>query len=100
MFRVLNAAPDYYDLALLDLEMPGLGGLDVLRRVRSMGSDRIGLPFVVVTGHTDSEVLSGALDAGAADVVIKPLRSPGVRCLLRRWCVARRAESTPPPARR
>ncbi len=100
VFRILNAAPDYYDLALLDLEMPILGGLDVLRRVRSMGGDRVDVPFVVVTGHTDSEVLSDALDAGASDLVIKPLRSPGVRCLLRRWCVARGSASAAPTARR
>ena len=72
------------DLVVLDLNMPGIGGLDVLARIRQHGPT----PVIVVsarTGETDRIV---GLDLGADDYLVKPF-SPDelaarVRSLLRR----------------
>jgi DNA-binding response OmpR family regulator len=75
------------DVMVLDLSMPGIAGLDVLRTVRAQESMRF-LPVIILSGRsTESDRIVG-LDAGADDYLIKPF-SPGelgarVRSLLRR----------------
>jgi two-component system KDP operon response regulator KdpE len=56
------------DLVLLDLAMPGLDGVEVVRRIRA--SSRV--PIIVLTGETDELAKVEALDAGADDYVTKP----------------------------
>ena len=62
-------------LVLLDIMMPGMSGLDVLRKVRS---DALlsGIPVIVLTGERDTEVES--LELGAIDFIPKPYPAPGV----------------------
>lgn len=56
------------DLVVLDLMLPGLGGLDVLRRLRAASE----VPVVVVTAKdSEADVVAG-LELGADDYVIKP----------------------------
>ena len=59
------------DVLLLDLVLPGVQGIEVCRRLRSLpGGDR---PFVmIVTGSTDPEALRDGLAAGADDFLEKP----------------------------
>ena len=54
---------------LLDLRMPGLSGLDVLRRLRERGDP---IPVVILTGHGDVPVAVAAMKAGAIDFIEKP----------------------------
>jgi len=61
------------DLVVLDIMMPGMSGLDVLRRVRDDGRWP-GVPVMMVTALTDAEVAESARDRGASDVVHKPFR--------------------------
>jgi CheY-like chemotaxis protein len=60
------------DLLLLDLTMPGISGVEVLRQLRR-DYDQIALPVIVVTGHADVETIRTCLDAGANDYVLKPI---------------------------
>jgi two-component system response regulator TctD len=58
-----------YSLAIIDLGLPGLGGLDVLRRLRARGGT---LPVLILTANdTVSDRVRG-LDAGADDYLAKP----------------------------
>ena len=60
-----------FDLLLLDLNMPDIGGLEVIEFVR--GQDRLrGLPILVVTTRGDDDSKSGAIAAGANRYVTKP----------------------------
>jgi DNA-binding response OmpR family regulator len=70
------------ELLLLDLAMPGLDGLEVIRRVRaSEGGD---VPFIlVITGRDRSEDLTAVLDAGADDYMSKPVTPDNVTARLR-----------------
>jgi CheY-like chemotaxis protein len=63
------------DLVLLDIMMPGMTGLDVLRTLRATRS-RAALPVVMVTAKTDSEDVIEALSLGANDYVTKPVDYP------------------------
>jgi DNA-binding NtrC family response regulator len=57
------------DLILLDLRMPGLGGLDVLKAVKQIDPK---VPVVVITGNADVDVAAEAIAQGAFSYVPKP----------------------------
>jgi diguanylate cyclase (GGDEF)-like protein len=59
-------------IVLLDVEMPGLDGYAVCRRLRDDPRFTI-TPIVMVTGHEDSTAISLAFEAGATDFVSKPV---------------------------
>ena len=85
------------DLVVLDLSMPGLGGLDVLRRVRGAPVTEA-LPVIVLSGRSGETDRIVGLDLGADDYLVKPF-SPGelaarVRSVLRR---ARPVTAAGPP---
>jgi two-component system KDP operon response regulator KdpE len=62
------AANGHPDLIVLDLGMPKVEGIDVIRAVRAWSS----VPILVLSGRTDSTEKVEALDAGADDYVTKP----------------------------
>jgi len=59
------------EIVLLDVEMPGMDGFDVCRRIRA--AKRMSLPIVMVTGRDDKTAINRAFDAGATDFVAKPV---------------------------
>ena len=73
-----------YDLVLLDMNMPGAGGLETCRLIRS-GSD---VAIIVLTVNNAEKDKVDALDAGADDYVTKPFSMPEllarIRAALRR----------------
>src|SRR5947209_1425734 len=60
-----------FDLVLLDVNMPGLNGLQVLSRLRETHSPDE-LPVILVTARSQSEHLAEAFGLGANDYVTKP----------------------------
>lgn len=61
------------DLLILDLNMPGLGGFDVLRTLRAAPESR-GLPVIMLTATPDRKVMDEAVSLGADDYVVKPFK--------------------------
>jgi two-component system OmpR family response regulator len=76
---------EQYDLVLLDLGLPGRGGLDVLRALRSR---RAHVPVLIATARDAVGDRIAGLDAGADDYVVKPYDIDEllarIRALLRR----------------
>jgi len=72
---VYLARGDAFDLMILDLDMPMLGGREVLRAVRASMSTA-GLPIVVLTGTPDPEAEIEVMDQGADDYIRKPIDPP------------------------
>ena len=58
------------DALLLDVWLPDIDGLEVLKRIRAGGSD---LPVIVISGHGDVEMAVSAVKSGADDFLQKPL---------------------------
>lgn len=58
------------DLALLDMHMPGVNGLDVLKLLKQMAPQ---LSVVMVTGNQDEGLALAAMKLGAFDYVTKPI---------------------------
>ncbi len=74
-----------YDLIILDVMLPGLGGFDILRRLRAAKKT---VPVLVLTARSEIEDRVSALDLGADDYLVKPFDfrelEARVRVLLRR----------------
>jgi DNA-binding response OmpR family regulator len=74
-----------YDAAILDWQLPGMGGIDILKAYRSAGGK---VPILVLTGKAMVADRVTGLDAGADDYLTKPFSlkevSARVRALLRR----------------
>src|SRR5437764_504626 len=75
---------DRFDLILLDMNMPGMGGIEACRVIRS-GSD---VAIIMLTVRNSEQDKVDALDAGADDYVTKPFSTPEllarIRAALRR----------------
>ena len=73
------------DLLILDINLPGMSGLELLRALRRA---QLETPVLLLTARTDTEDRVAGLDAGADDYLVKPFEMPElgarVRALLRR----------------
>lgn len=78
------------DLLLLDLGLPDLDGLDVLRKIRQVSP----VPVIVLTARADERSVVRALRFGADDYLAKPVRM--AELLARMDAVARRASNSSP----
>lgn len=58
---------------VLDLRMPGMGGLELLRRLVASGSD---IPVIIMTAHGDTDTRRRSVLAGAAAFLEKPVEGP------------------------
>jgi DNA-binding response OmpR family regulator len=62
-------ASHYYDLMLLDLRMPGLEGVEVMRQARSLSPDTL---VIILTAHATLDSAIAAVRFGAVDYLLKP----------------------------
>ena len=76
-----------FQLAITDLRMPDMNGLELLSAVRS---ERLPLGLIVLTGHGDTAVALGAMKAGADDFITKPYEPDRLRFLVQRILERRR----------
>jgi two-component system, LuxR family, response regulator FixJ len=75
--RTYDSATSFLDAApkigagciITDVRMPGLSGLDLLRRLQEM---QVALPVIVITGHGDVPLAVEAMKCGAVDFLEKP----------------------------
>ena len=67
------------DVALVDLQMPGIGGMDVLRAIRAADED---CQVILMTGHATVDTAIEAVKLGALDYLSKPLPFDRRRALL------------------
>uniref|UniRef100_UPI002583CFFA response regulator transcription factor n=1 Tax=Marinobacter sp. TaxID=50741 RepID=UPI002583CFFA len=68
--QFLNAVnPEETGCVVLDIRMPGLGGLNVQEELQKRGSQ---LPIIFVSGHADVPIVVRAFQSGACDFIEKP----------------------------
>jgi len=81
-----------FDLALLDMVLPGITGLEALKRIKDAGPDT---EAILVTGHGGLDTAIEAIKLGAFHYVAKPVKLAEVRSLVKSACekVAMRREN-------
>lgn len=85
--------PDAFQLLLLDWELPGISGMEVLRWVRANLSGD--LPVIFVTSRTLESDLVEGLDAGANDYLCKPCRPAELLARIRALLRSHQAPASP-----
>jgi DNA-binding response OmpR family regulator len=71
--QALRLARNYaYDAILLDLQMPGIGGFEVLREIRA-GSVNLTTPIMIISVLADLETNDRCIAAGADGFLVKPV---------------------------
>jgi diguanylate cyclase (GGDEF)-like protein len=70
------------DLILLDAEMPGMNGFELLKALKTE-STLSAVPVIFITSHSEAGFEVSALDMGASDFIAKPLRSSRVLARVR-----------------
>jgi DNA-binding response OmpR family regulator len=85
------------DVVVLDLMLPGIGGLDVCKRLR----ERDQVPIIIVTARGDDVDVVVGLEAGADDYVVKPVQArvleARIRAVLRRQGTPNSTTTRPRP---
>lgn len=81
---------EHFDLAILDLTLPRVDGLDILKGARKQG---IQTPVIILTARADLDEKLNGLDAGADDYLTKPFAMAELKARIR--AVTRRGTSVP-----
>lgn len=71
-----------FRMVISDWEMPGMNGVELVRRIREMNSDEY-VYVILLTGRTDKRDLIEGMDAGADDFITKPFELEELRVRLR-----------------
>jgi len=72
---------DWPGVIVTDINLPGIDGLELMRRVRAIDAD---LPVILITGHGDISMAVGAIRDGAYDFIEKPFASELLLDVVRR----------------
>jgi len=80
------------DVVLLDLMLPGLGGLEICRRLR----EKVDTPIIMVTAHGEEPDRIVGLEGGADDYIAKPFSSRELLARIRAQARRARGEVGPP----
>lgn len=62
-----------FQVVLIDLRMPGMDGITAIRHIRARGDARGQVPIIVVTADTAIDLRARCIDAGADEVIFKPV---------------------------
>lgn len=69
-----------YDLIITDLNMPGLNGLELIRKIRAFDEDA---EFIIITAYASLDTAVEAVKVGAFDYIVKPFRIEEVKVVVK-----------------
>ena len=76
----------HFDLVLMDIEMPVMGGIEAARRIRRLEDERFrNLPVIALTGHVMADSKEKCLAAGMNDHLEKPIRRELLYDMVGKW---------------
>ena len=70
---------DIYNLVLLDLIMPGINGIELLRRIKKINPD---IPIVILSGYSSKSSYSDVISNGAENVLLKPFTTAELKSVV------------------
>ena len=83
--NLITENPDLYDMVLMDIWMPKLGGRDASRMIRERGFKEI--PIIAVTAECMQGDREKCLEAGMNDYISKPIKREMIFQMVKKWCL-------------
>lgn len=81
-----QSAPGHFDLILMDMRMPNMGGLEATKTIRASGHpDAAKIPIIALTANSFQEDKDMAKEAGMNDFLSKPLEIDLLYTVLQKW---------------
>ena len=87
---ILKSRSNSFDLVILDIKMPKMEGLEVLREIRKIDP---GIPVVMITAYGNTQIAMEALKEGAYDYFVKPFDVGEIRIVVKRALEKRRLQT-------
>ncbi len=84
---VLRTSDRLFDLVLMDVQMPGIGGIEAARQIRALGGAAASTPIVAVTADTSDSDRAAYVAVGMEGVVSKPLTPANLQAEIARVAV-------------
>ena len=81
MDAITRVSEDTYDVIVLDVKMPGMGGVNVLKEMKKRA---IKTEVAIITGYLDSSVAEEAMKFGPLTVIPKPFNDSDIQTVLSR----------------
>ncbi len=75
-----------YDLIFMDIGLPGISGIETIKRIRASDSKIKDLPIVVLTALNYEETKSECVTAGATALFVKPVSIEEFQKILKKFC--------------
>ena len=77
--KMKSASQDYYDIILMDIQMPQMDGYEATRQIRALeDNEKAGIPIVAVTANAFEEDRQIAMEAGMNGHLAKPYDVPDI----------------------
>ncbi|MFN3715019.1 MAG: response regulator [Alcanivoracaceae bacterium] len=87
-----------FDLIFMDIQMPGMDGIETTLRLREMESEGQRVPIVALTAHALASERQQLLSAGMDDYLTKPVNEKQLTHVLERWARNKNIVAVDPPA--
>ena len=76
---------DHFDVIFMDIQMPGMDGIEATRRIRQLESGKKRTPIIALTAHSITDQKSELLIAGMDDCLSKPVSEAQLVHVINRW---------------
>ena len=87
--EALSKADEYYDLLLMDIELPDMSGIDVTLAIRNLEKreGKTPRPIIALTTLCKHQIEEKCLQAGINQVATKPITQAGISKLISHYCM-------------
>ncbi|MCP3850547.1 MAG: response regulator [Gammaproteobacteria bacterium] len=73
---------DYFDIILMDIQMPGMDGYETCHKLRK---NNVFIPILALSAHVEQEARQAAVDSGMDDYLTKPIQMDDLNTTLNQW---------------
>jgi len=87
-----------YDLVFMDIQMPGMDGIEATQRMRRLEPAHQRMPIIALTAHALAEERQSMLDSGMDDYLTKPVDEDQLQRTLFKWTGATLQQDSPSPS--
>ena len=89
---LLKAEKSQFNLILMDLEMPGMSGIETATKIRQLEQYTDDTPIIALTAHAFPDIRKQVQDAGMNDLLAKPYKPEQLFSIISKWCHTSRSQ--------